>query len=429
MTALLSAISGQFTKAWILGALFPAAIFVFLFLVVVAPLFPPDLALVAPSLFGDDWDVLSVTFATLVLSGLLYCLDTPLVQFYEGYPWQRSLLGRWRTAVHRERLRTLRRRSAVFFVLDRDPGTARGDDVSTARGDVLRRLSIAFPDEEGLVLPTRLGNVLRAFERYPSVQYRMDAIYFWPRLVALIQPAHATAIGDARISFIFLLTLSFLATVLGAVTAAAGLVYLPPDPLTHAVLPAIVFFLASGWLYLRAVDAGEAWGHLVKGAFDLYRGELLEKLGYRQEPRTREEERDLWDRITQQIIFGDKQVALDSTRPHVDYDDPPQRDTAVRAEPEDVPLELTRAVEGPVTLRELRLVVVVRNRDTKRTATKVVLTDTLPEGMAYRWDSARVNGASVPVVGTGPYEFHLGDVMAKAVVTLTYTACATQLEN
>jgi uncharacterized repeat protein (TIGR01451 family) len=430
MTALLSAISGQFTSAWILGALFPSVIFVFLFLVFVAPLLPPGFALAAPAVFGTDWNALSITFATLVLSALLFSLDTQIIQMYEGYPWQNSLLGRWMKGVQRRKLQTLQTRAGLLFALMRDRDTPDRERMRAPRSETERRLPMEFHDDGDFVLPTRLGNVLRAFEQYPFTQYGMDAIYLWPRLVACIPESYATAIGGARTSLVFLLSLSFLGTVLGLATLAAGLVYLPPDPGVHVWIPAAGFLLASLWLYQRSFAAAADWGHYVKGAFDLYRWGLLDQLGYQQKPRTREAERELWERITWQIVFGDQRVALNARRPWVDYADPPApAAVSVRAQPADVGLELTRAVDGPGWLREVRVRVLVRNTDADRPADAVVVTDTLPQGMAYRWGSARVDGTAVVVEGTGPYRFHLGRVPAGAIATLTYLACATHFGN
>ncbi|HVG46436.1 MAG TPA: hypothetical protein VM890_16950, partial [Longimicrobium sp.] len=309
MTGLLSAISGQFTKAWILGALFPAAVFVVLYLVFVAPLLPPEFALSAPHVFGNDWNALSVTFATMVLAGLLYNLDTALIRLYEGYPWKSSVLGRIKTRLQKRKLAKLRRRAGVLFELAADPGTPDLDAVDDARGKTLRALREDFPDRDDLVLPTRLGNVMRAFERYPTVQYHMDAIYFWPRLIAVIPEQYAGKLGDARTSLVFLLTLSFLNTILGVMTVAAGLRYLPPAFTRHVVVPAFGFFVAARWLYRESSGAASDWGHLVKSAFDLYRWDLLKKLGYLQDPHTRAEERALWSRISYQTAFGDEEVA------------------------------------------------------------------------------------------------------------------------
>lgn len=427
MTSLLSAISGHFTKALILGALFPAAVFVVLFLVFVAPLLPPDFALAAPRVFGTDWNALSVTFATLVLAGVLYNLDTPLIQIYEGYPWRHSLVGRWRTRVHCRRWEALVARAGALYELTADAGTPNRAKLGSVRSDTRRRLMVDYPDRGDLVLPTRLGNIIRSFERYPSVQYNMDAIYFWPRLAAIVPERYATALADARTTLVFLLNLSFLTAILGIVTVAAGLVYLPPNPLVRVLLPAAGFVVGSVWLYGRSFGAADAWGQLVKGAFDLYRWELLEQLGFEQKPRTRRDERTLWGSIGNQIIFGDEQTARDRGRPRVDYADPDRPAASVEAQPKGVVLELSRGVE-PVGWRgRQRVVLVVENRDSKgRTATGVVVTDRLPEGAAYRWNSARVDRRPVRrVAGMGPYRFYLDDIPAGTSAVLTYTVALT----
>ncbi len=84
-----------------------------------------------------------------------------------------------------------------------------------------------MPDMQALLLPIRLGNVIRCFERYPFLVYGMDGIVFWPGLVSKIDSGFA------------------------------------------------------------------AWGVQVRSAFDLYRSDLLEGLGSRQNPLTYQEEHAL----------------------------------------------------------------------------------------------------------------------------------------
>ena len=426
MTGLLSSVSGQFTRAIILGALFPAAIFVLLWLVVVAPLLPPGFALPAPQVLGEERSVVSLTVATLVVAVLLFNLDVPLMQLYEGYPWERSWLGRRKKRAHRARREEERKRAEMIFELTTPAygRTAGYGRLVAERSRVRRRLPENYPDRDDLVLPTRLGNVLRAFERYPSVQYEIDAIYFWPRLAAVIPDAYAKALDDARTSFVFLLSLSFLSGVLALATLAAGLVYLPPSPLARVFVPALALAAAAAWLYRLSLGPAHTWGTFVKGAFDLYRWDLLARLGYQQRPRTRVEERALWSRVTQQVIFGDQRIDVRTRRPRVDYADPPPAPpTTALAEPADARLEVTRGVGGRGPQGRTRVVVRVENTDPeRRTAQDVVVSETLPPGTEYAWDSARAAGRPVRVAGTNPYRFHLGDLPFGAQVVLTYSA-------
>jgi uncharacterized repeat protein (TIGR01451 family) len=425
MTALLSSISSQFTKALVLGALFPAAVFVILWLAVVAPLFPPGFAPPVPGVLAGEWGVLSLTFATLVLAGLLYNLGTPLIKLFEGYPWKDSGVGRWMAGRLRAEMERERTRAAVLYEVTGDPEVPDRARLVTEWGRVLRRLMEEFPEKEALVLPTRLGNVLRAFERYPSVQYGMEVIHFWPRLVAVIPGEYAAAVDDARTSLVFLLNLSLLSGLLAVATAGAGIYYLPPHPLLRVAVPALAFALAARGLYRLALGPAYAWGEMVKGAVDLYRWDLLEKLGYRHEVRTRGEERALWGKLTQQGVYGDRWVDFSRRVPRIDYAAPPSARTSARAEPEGVVLDLSRGVRARRG-GGFRVTVRVRNADPAgRPAHAVVVSDTLPEGVEYVWDSARAPGRSPRVAGVNPYRFHLGGVEPGAEVVLSYLAVPT----
>jgi uncharacterized repeat protein (TIGR01451 family) len=430
VTGLLSAISGQFTKSLVLGALFPAAIFVLAWLSAVAPLFPPGLSLPAPSMFGAEWGALSITLFTLVVAGLLFNLDIPLLRLYEGYSWEESWLGRWRASFWRSRFEQERRLQAVLFELTADETAGRRDELLEEWMYVQQRLW-HYPDEKGLVLPTRLGNELRAFERYPSVEYKMDAILLWPRMVAVIPPDYAGTIGDARTSLVFLVNLSFLSAVLAVVTLTAGLFYLPPSLVTRVLVPAAAFGALSRWFYTLALGAARGWGELVKGAFDLYRWKLLEQMGYDQKPRTRDAERALWDEITQQGLYGDKPLTLKQSVPRVDYADPaaPGPGLMWSAEPADAGLELARGVQvaGPGLLQ---VTVRVSNQDGgRRDAAGVVVTDVLAPGVEYVWDSATLNGQGVEVSGTNPHRFTLGDLRSGDSAELRYQVLLTMRKD
>jgi hypothetical protein len=101
MGGLLSAISGQFAKAIILGTLFPVIILSALNIFLVAPLLPHPDSLKGQLLkiaVGDDkWGALILTFVLVLLTGLLYNLNIPIIRLFEGYPWANSVIGKWWT--------------------------------------------------------------------------------------------------------------------------------------------------------------------------------------------------------------------------------------------------------------------------------------------------------------------------------------------
>src|SRR5713101_241812 len=105
MPSILAAVSGQFTKYLILGTLLPVAIFVTLGLVFGQPITPTSVPLVsALQTLDKQWFTITVTATIVVLSGLLYNLNTPIIRLYEGYPWRGSVIGKWRIGQIQRRL-------------------------------------------------------------------------------------------------------------------------------------------------------------------------------------------------------------------------------------------------------------------------------------------------------------------------------------
>lgn len=308
MFGMFSAVSGQFTKGLVLGTLLP----VLLFLTAAVPLLllysGGDVAeLGSLELLGEKTTLLSIV--VIAVTGLLYNLNTPLIRFYEGYPWKETRVGRWRVDRHRGRLEEAQRLQQALIALRRQKADEElSGKIQESLSQVSRVVAWEFPGAS-LVLPTRLGNVIRNFEEYPRQQYGISAISLWPRLVAVVAKEYYATIDEAKSVFDFFLNCSFLASALAALIALVGVGGGAALRAPNAALPWALLFLAAVALaygaYLAAVDAAAAWGGQVKGAFDLYRSDLLAQLGYAQKPVTREEERTLWKAVSRQIVFGD----------------------------------------------------------------------------------------------------------------------------
>jgi len=280
-----------------------------------------------------------------------------------------------------------------------------------------------FPNAPAFALPTRLGNTIRSFEIYPDVQYGMDAITLWPRLLGVLDKEYAAAVDESKASFDFTLNCAALSAATSAIILLAGLLW--PIPLAIPgrsavwLTEVVVFAALSHWFYLLSINRAAAWGEMVKGAFDLYRGALLRQLGYQQTPVTRAEEIRLWDLVSRQILYGSSPRA--QTPAYVP-------DTvSAGGEPPYLPLEVGRGVTRTATGEEIIVTLRVTNIDSKgRTATNVQVTDQLPEGFDYGWDTAEIDGrkAKVPMSGANPHVFTVGDVAPLHPVELTYRAVA-----
>src|SRR5262249_54516317 len=153
-----------------------------------------------------------------------------------------------------------------------------------------------------------------------------------------------------------------------------------------------------------------------KGAFDLFRGKLLESLGYRFQPDSLEEEQKLWDAISSRMILSD--LTID---PLPSYERPKAASTRVRATPEEVELALLRGTSRTAA-GSLEVTIQVRNPDPAQAVAPVVVYDTLPEAWAYEWGSAAASTGAVEVTGINPYRFQLASLTAGAEARVTYRA-------
>jgi hypothetical protein len=177
-------------------------------------------------------------------------------------------------------------------------------------------LRAAYPINATEVLPTRLGNVVRSFEEYPRWQDGMSAIPLWPRLVAVIDKEYDARIEDAKSSLDFMLNCSLLSALLAGILAVTGLLAPGRVHLGEWLAQVVVLGTAAYVFYTGSVSSAHAWGAQMRGAFDLYRGDLLAKLGYGWKPATRDEEREIWMSISRQVIFGDPPLGLGAPLPY-----------------------------------------------------------------------------------------------------------------
>lgn len=412
MGSLLSAISGQFAKFIILGTLFPVVVVTALNLMFVVPLLPPSHQIpihIEKIAVGDEkWQAVFLTFLVLILTGLLYDLNIPIIRLYEGYAWRRSVFGRILRHFEiqrRGRATDLRQQGAAL----RTNPAATPAQTAEAAGQHSRLgqfLNSELPDSEGLVLPTRLGNVIRAFERYPSQAYGIDAIALWPRLVGKLDAAFASTIDEAKTSFDFMLNMSFLSGLTSLFIVTIGVLF--PLPLRWAfvaplLLKLLLFLVLTAVFYYFAVNRAHDWGSQVKSAFDLYRFDLLKALGYEQRPLSYQEERALWTKISSQILFPDDRKAP------LPYEQSPTR---LIPFPSDISVSVERKFMPADDPQQVSVQLKLINNDTSRRVNSLTIIDTLPTGYSYVTGSAVLGtaGIGIRVTGLSPISFFVGAI-------------------
>jgi len=184
-----------------------------------------------------------------------------------------------------------------------------GPDAEDDFLDKVWRAVNSYPDIIGNVLPTKLGNVMRAYERYSDVVYGMEAIALWPRIFMVIPEEARTLFREGEALFQFDLN----ALVAGSVSfvvyftiVAVAVQSGNPDELLIALrwslIPVISALLAwFGWWQLP-VAAGQR-GEQVKAVFDLYRDKFAEALGL-ELPTAHKDEVSMWVLVSRRMTYG-----------------------------------------------------------------------------------------------------------------------------
>lgn len=168
-------------------------------------------------------------------------------------------------------------------------------------------LFYGYPPNENRLMPTRLGNALRAAEDYPRTVYGMDSLFWWPRLWPLLPDVVRNEVNESMVPIVTLLNLASLT----AVVAILGSLYFIFENLSWQAL-----FLSFGGLllalisYRAAVSQAINYGENIRMAIDLYRFNLLKAL-HQPLPKTLDEEIKLWDRLLLWIYTGDRGSVVD----------------------------------------------------------------------------------------------------------------------
>lgn len=436
MGGILTGISGYFSRHLILGTFLPVVIFVTLNWILVIPTLPTDWSILKPiQSFDAQWQILAFSFVTIVLTGLLYNINIPLISLYEGYPWKELWIGQFRTKKYKKLFAVAKARwngaphIAYELRAANDTRLTATEKMKAMAGST----SFAdFPFRDDLVLPTRLGNVIRSFESYSLRQYGMDAVTFWPRLVSTIPKDYAGAIDEAKTSFDFMLNCSALSSLLAFIVFVTGSVYPShfnaPGGWLVWLSKLVVLCLAAHYFYRLSIGRARTWGNTVRTSFDLYRRDLLKQLGYTRVPETLEEEQRLWSNIGERLVYGDHyrlpQIAFVPKK------------TFVECEPNIATFTILRSVTAPEDAApssssgDYLTTITIRNTGDYN-ATKLLVTDTLPDDFLYRYQSAQLSNPDDPkhvvqVSGTNPYTFSLGKLNYDRELVLKYRAVPFQ---
>ncbi len=129
-------------------------------------------------------------------------------------------------------------------------------------------LRLRFPIDPALMMPTRLGNFLRAAEEYPQVRYGLSTPVCWPRLWMLLPKEVQQDIITTREKLYATVRL-----------CVWGMLFTVWTPLHLLALP-LGLLVAMLTYTFGTLDVALDYGELLRAAFDLYRFKLYEQLGF-----------------------------------------------------------------------------------------------------------------------------------------------------
>ncbi|MHB9853153.1 hypothetical protein ACSYGO_28485 [Streptomyces krungchingensis] len=241
--------------------------------------------------------LLVVTVCASLLGLLLQPFQVRAVRVLEGY-WDRwaltAVLAGVLSEVQRRRWQALRKRAEW---------TTAGNTARRIQTDARRRLAAQPPAD--VLLPTSLGNALRAGELSAGERYGLTTLTSWPRLYPQVSDRMAGMLRSTRDALDTSVNLcwSFLAL---TATGAAALYDEPSRWWTCAVT-----LLLAAVAYKGAVTAAQTYSGLMHVAYDLHRFDLLTAL-HQPLPPDSDGEEETFFRLSQLLAGnGTDDVAYD----------------------------------------------------------------------------------------------------------------------
>jgi hypothetical protein len=240
------------------------------------------------------------TLASLGVALAFHPVQFSVVQFFEGYWGKGDLAQRFRIQRIRkyqelyDELEDRRTEAADLLQLIDGITGRRARDVRTMLTSLAeeaeRLIESSFPRAKEEIMPTRLGNVMRRFERQAGEQYGIDAPSVFAHIMLVAPPDHAAYVNDQRSQLDLAIRMSF-TSVLACVMAVAFLWRHGPW-LLIALVPYLMAYLS----YRGAVVLARQYATAVNTVVDLDRFLLYERLRLKPAEST-QEEREVNERL------------------------------------------------------------------------------------------------------------------------------------
>lgn len=341
---------------FLVAAFIPSLAFVTACMVAFSPIIPKKvLELVQTSLNPIGQTGLILLLVAIMMGFTLTSLNTYIYKLFEGYfffsklPFFRALERkrardlRYRRDKLAEQVKRLRHRRAIFAKSGFNRSKAKTDQLDrkvekliAQRDTFTTEYDLRYPPNERLILPTRLGNILRAAEAYPLSRYNIDSVPLWPRMVQVIDESYMRKVDASNDQCSFLLNSSLLSGIFAMFSFSASLyqgiiyylktnfvvdqlLYFVPTQLENPIyLQRAYIYLVIGFLvlviawffYNASLYNVSQYGNMIRSSYDLFRFKLLEQL-HLPLPKNIRQERIDWRKVSELISVGTESLSFD----------------------------------------------------------------------------------------------------------------------
>ena len=292
----LSDITGVFSRYFIVGFFMPAYVALIALWLTASQGFIPDTL----TNHAEGTQLVILGGVALVLALLLSGLNYPLTRWAEGYPLMRL---RWPV------VKLVPTAAVALQGLSYERLAKKRTSAKTSEGEKDRaawQLDQFFPKDKADLLPTRIGNAMRAYEQHSNNRWGLDGVTSWPRIQALLSDSERESLVDAKIDLYVFLNAAVLALGVGVCLVVDKQLYKPATSAGLYLIPFAVAYL----FYRAAIGPAVRRGACVRSGADLHRLELYEKLGFRK-PASFAEEKAIAERISQLLLYGDAELQED----------------------------------------------------------------------------------------------------------------------
>jgi hypothetical protein len=327
----MNAIQGYLEKLgsnFMIAAFAPSLAFVAVSTIAFSPLLPPTLIQRVQSALSpiNDSGLIVLLIATM-MGFTLTSLNTYIYKLFEGYFLRGLLKPLLRIELRRARI-IRNKRDFLNKKINRIEKWQRGrtraklpayqkkklirinnriQQLINQRDALAAEYDSKYPPTDALIMPTRLGNILRAAEAYPQSRYYADSVALWPRMVWAVDREYMSHVDSANDQCSFLLNSSLLSGIFAVMSFTASGYELASNVSSNPViyLAVGIFALAIAWFFYTASLLNVTkYGNLIRSSYDLFRFNLLDKLHLKLPPNS-ESEKELWEQISEFITIGD----------------------------------------------------------------------------------------------------------------------------